>query len=338
MGDEFKKMRRHNSSSLYMNYLDKYRLKNGADKLKIHFNNLFSKNKNYALMLLNSSTLKYPSLFVLKDEISRLDISNNLSARNKSALDITDKIFNNNMSLIYEKDNYDILSWMLNTGYMVDGLNQRYDELLDKTAILLIKVHNDTNCLNAIEHLIFSRHRKGDFIYDLVWVFLESKNPKCIDMLVKRLLSNNEKDILLSKKLLDFVPCINSESTRNKALLYHKTAKWVKDNSNFIYYHGDHFHQTPKPSTFRLSLENKYLQNTTHLKSSENKRSYTDFEVTAIDSFRNLDPDSQKLLSDYSHYLHKHNSNKWRSWIGKSISEQLAIAQSGNIKEYNKGK
>lgn len=324
-------MRRYNSGSLYMNYLDRYRLKNGADKLKIHFNNLYSKNKNYALMLLNSSTLKFPSLFVLKDEIKRLGIYNNLSTRNKSALDITDKIFNNDISLIYEKNNRDILSWILNTGYTVDGLNQRYDELLDKTAILLVKVHNDTNCLDALENLIFSRHRKGAYIYDIVWAFLESKNPKCIDMLAKRLLSNNEKDIQLSKKLLDFVPCINSENIRSKTELYHNATKWIKDNLNFIYYHGEHFHQTPSPCTFRLSLENKYLQNTTHLKSNDNKRSYTDWEVAAIDNFRKLDSDSQKLLSDYSHYLHKHNSNKWKSWIEKSISEQLSIAKSGTI-------
>ncbi|KNY26682.1 hypothetical protein [Pseudobacteroides cellulosolvens] len=321
-------MRRYTSSSLHMNYLDKYRLKNGADKLRIHFNHLCSKNYNYALMQLNSSTLRYPSLFALKNEIRSLGIFDKLNARNKSALDITDKIYNNNISLIYDKENYNTLSWMFNTGYMADGMSQRYDEVLDKTAILLIKVHKDNSCLNVVEKLIYNRHRKGSFIYDLVWAFLESRNPKCIDLMLKRLLSNNEKDILLSKKLLGFIPCITPENTRKKNTIYCKAAKWIKDNYNFIYYNGDHFHQTPKPSTFRLSLENKYLQNTTHLKSHENKRYYTDFEALAIDSFRKLESDSQKLLSDYSHYLHKHNRNMWNSWIVKSIPEQLEITKS----------
>ncbi len=321
-------MKRYTSSSLRMNYFDKHRLKNGPDKLRIHFNHLCANNKNYALMLLNSSTLSYPSLFALKDEIRNLDIFDNLNTRNKSALDITDKIYNNNINLIYDRENYNILSWMFNTGYMADGMSQRYDELLDKTAILLIKVYKDNNCLNAVEKLIYTRHRKGAFIYDLVWAFLESRSPKCIDLMLRRLLSNNKKDILLSKKLLGFIPCINPENTRKKNALYCEAAKWVKDNYNFIYYNGDHFHQTPKPSIFRLSLENKYLQNTTHLKSVENKRSYTDFEALAIDNFRKLESESQKLLSDYSHYLYKHNRNKWSSWMGKSISEQLELAKS----------
>jgi hypothetical protein len=325
-------MNTYTSRSFNLNYLDKYRLNNGTNKLKIHFIDLFYKDKDRALTLLNSPNLQYPSLYILKGEIKKFDIFNALSPRNKHSLDITDKIINNSPDLISNNENHDILSWMLNTGHVADGISPHYDELLDKTAILLIKVHKDNTCLNAVENMIYNRHRKGSYIYDLVWAFLESKSPQCINMAVKRLLSNNSKDVVLSRRLLAFIPCINKEDINDTVTLHTKANRWIRENYNFIHYQGDHFQQTPTPSTFCLSLENKYLQNITHLKSDENKRTYTDAEVTIIDSFRKLESDCQKLLSEYSHYLYRQNRKKWNRWIGKSISEQLDIAKSSNFR------
>lgn len=324
-------MNKNASKSFNPNYLDRYRLNNGVNKLKTHFSDLFFKNKDEALMLLNSANLQYPTLYSLRGEIKKLDIFNALCPRNKSALDITDKISNNSMDLINNKENHDTLSWIIKTGYHADGVSPHYDELLDKTAILLIKVHKDNDCLNAVENLIYNRHRKDSYIYDLVWAFLESKSPQCINMTLKRLLSSNSKDVLLSRKLLGFIPSINKEEVHDRVMLYTKASRWFRENYNFIYYQGEHFHQTPTPCVFRLSLENKYLQNTTHLRSSENKRTYTDAEISVVDSFRKLDTRYQKLLSDYSHYLFRQSRKKWSKWIEKNMSEQLEIAKSSKF-------
>ncbi|HEY9061217.1 MAG TPA: hypothetical protein VIO64_12055 [Pseudobacteroides sp.] len=325
-------MSKHTSKSFNLNYLDRYRLNNGVNKLKTYFKDMFYKNKDEALSLLNSTNLQYPSLYALRGEIKKLDIFNALSSRNKSALDVTDKISNNSLDLINNKENHNTLSWIINTGYLADGISPHYDELLDKTAILLLKVHKDNDCLSAVENLIYNRHRKGSYIYDLVWAFLESKSPQCINMTLKRLLSSNSQDVLLSRKLLGFIPSMNKEENHDRYMLYTKASRWIRENYNFIYYQGEHFHQTPTPSIFRLSLENKYLQNTTHLGSIENKRTYTDTEISIIDSFRKLESGYQKLLSDYSNYLYKQSRKKWNKWIGKSIYEQLEIAKSSRFK------
>ncbi|MDP4180827.1 MAG: hypothetical protein Q8942_07020 [Bacillota bacterium] len=305
------------------NYLDQIRLNKGIEKMKGAYNDLLSHNEEEALDMLNSENLQFPTLFVLHGEIKKQRLLDKLNSRNKLALNIINTVFSDNIRFDSDEENHKTAKWMLETGYESDGLNPHYDELLDKVAVALIKIYNDHDSLRIIEKLIYNRYNRGSYIYDLVWAFFESRNPESIKMVVKRLLSKDSKDLELSQKLLGFVPCPNRENEHDIIFQYKYTSRWISENLPYLCYTGDHFQQTPCPIPFELSLENKYLQNTTQLESPKNQRSYTEDELSILDDFRKLEPDKQELLSNHSHFLHKISKKRWKKWINKSIADQI---------------
>jgi hypothetical protein len=224
------------------------RIRLGMEPLKSSFHELASNNPQEAARLINDSNLQFPTLFALQSEIKKCDLHNHLSTRNQHALDLVNDILSDAIPTTYkEKINYyPTLKWMLDTGYTSGGLNDHYDEVLDKVALLLTRVYRDKQCLRSVADMIFSRHQKGFYIYDIVWAFFESAEPNDLVLIARRLRSPHPKDIELARKLLNFIPGINA-SLNDSTKDYKYAINWVHHNRNNLKYTGESFQQNSNP-------------------------------------------------------------------------------------------
>lgn len=303
--------------------LDEFRLKHGADNLREYFHGLVRKDKDQAIKLVNDENLLYPTLFILQPEIRRFDLFTQLNIRNIQAIKLvySTKISEN------REDNHSVLKWILETGYKEDGLNDRYDEVMDTAAIILTKVFRDLSCLPAIEELIFNRNRKGTFTHDLIWAFFEVEDPRVITMVTNRLQSSEQKDIELAREFLNFIPCI-TENSENDPIKQHECAlKWINENQNYMYYTGETCQQASNPCRYAISLEAKYLQRSVKDVQEGQSRSLDDYESRSLDNFMKLDDYSKSMLSKCSEILYKRSKYNWNKWLQNPIDKQLAVAR-----------
>ncbi|MHB8064968.1 MAG: hypothetical protein ACYDG2_20490 [Ruminiclostridium sp.] len=313
--------------------LDEIRLNRGIDRMKSIFYDLVKSNPEKAIKSINDKNVQFASLFLLRPETRISDIFTRLSARNKYALEITNGILSKEIlntqrfSSEYKQDDYLAIKWILETGYIDDGLNDQYDEVLDAAAIILAKVYKDRSCLSIIEEMIFSRYRKGAFIYDLVWVFFEVSDSENLIIMANRLRSSNRKDVELARKFLNFVPCIGMNSEEDHIKQYQCSLRWLKQNKDFLYYTGETCLQTSNPYLYAVSLEAKYLQKTASSINGELSRSLTEGEVTCLDRFKKLDAASKLCLSNYSSILYRKSKYRWGKWLKNPIDKQIEIAK-----------
>jgi hypothetical protein len=237
-----------------MSFLDGIRNRNGMEGLKRTFHDIAGNDRQNAANLLNDSAVHFPSLFALQPEIRKHDLYEHLSGRNKFALDFTGHVLAGTIAESYgpEADDHPHLKWMLDTGHASDGMNDQYDDVMDKAALLLSRVYRDKPCLRPIENMIFNRHQKGAYIYDLVWAYFESSEPDDLILLAKRLRSSNKKDVELARRLLNFVPCIENNEEHNPEMLYRCTAGWIRRNRNRLYYTGESMQMSGNPRRYAL--------------------------------------------------------------------------------------
>jgi hypothetical protein len=235
-------------------YLDGIRNRNGLENLKGEFHEIANNDPDKACKLLNDPNMRFPTLFVLQPEIKKCDLHEHLNTRNTHALDLVNDILTGTIPVTYkEKLNYyPTLKWMMETGYASDGLNDHYDEVMDKVALMLTRVHRDKTCLRYIEEIIFNRHRKGFFIYDMVWAFFESSEPEDLTLIAHRLRSINPKDVELARQLLNFIPGINAGYGNDPMKQYKHCTNWIHRNRNSMQYTGESFQQNSNPSRYAV--------------------------------------------------------------------------------------
>lgn len=306
--------------------LDEIRLNKGIDKMRAVFNDLVNNNPEKAIKLINDKNVKFTSLFLLQPEIKRSALLPSLSVRNKQALEIANGA--KHFSSEYKTEDYPTLKWILETGYIEDGLNDQYDEVLDNAAIILAKVYKDKNCLATIEEMIFNRYRTGAFIYDLVWAFFEVADSENLIMVANRLRSSNRKDVELARTFLNFVPCISMNNEKDNMKQYKCSLKWITQNKEFLYFTGDTNQQTSNPNRYAINWDAKYLQKPASNVNGEFNRTLTEYECKCLDSFKRLDDDSKLRLSDYSSMLYRKSKHRWSKWLQNPIDKQLEIAKS----------
>lgn len=319
-----------------VNPLDKIRIDNGIDKLKVYFNELAEKDREEAIDLINAENLHFTTLFELRQDIDSLNVFDNLSLRNKTALEITNEILEKNkkvsineyISSDLTQIAYHVLKWIFDTGSYDDGLSNEYDEILDITAILLIRIYRDQTILPTIVEMIFDRNRKGLFNHDLVWAFFESKDPNSLIMIANGLLSEESKDIDLATKLLSFAPGMGKDTTANKEKKYTSFLNWLKENNPFLYFTGQSLQQVNKPITYVIDLEAKYINKYVDSDTGKKLESLTDEEAKLLDEFNKLDSNTRILLANYSNSLYNKNKNWWNRWIHYPMAEQIRIAKS----------
>lgn len=244
-------------------FLDQIKMTHGNQKLKKTFREIGRTHREMAAYFLNDKGLSFNSLFILTPEIEALSLYDELNSRNIIALKMCAKILKNknladkvnslspeNIEMIHS-----VLKWMLISGSRDDGSNNQFDQLLDKTAALLITTHKDKTILPVVADMIFKRYRKGLLIHDLVWAFFQSKDPYTLRLIAEYLKSPEEKDVELCCQLLNLNPDnINKAEIKNQ---YDDYLGWLDENFSYLYFTGESFQLTGSPVLFRVDLDSK---------------------------------------------------------------------------------
>ncbi len=322
---------------LNSSFLDRYRHKNGTYKLKAVVKEMGKKDKNRLLYYINDKKLSFGSLFILIPEIDALDLYKQLSIRNITALKIFAKVTEDKeleekagLDTSETKDNmYPAMKWMIDTGYYDDGLNDKFDEVLDAAASQLIKTYQDKTVLPAVAEMIFKRNRKGRFTHDLIWAFFESRDPYTLEIIARYLRSSNKKDVELASDLLR---CNLSEEGIHlmQPKSYSSYHSWLKENFSFIYFSGESFQQTSHPSPWKVDLSRKYLCQDLRTQNKKLTRPLAAEELNdRLEHFKQLKDEDKILLSQYSYKMHKKNIRLWDKWMKYPLSKQLEMAKKG---------
>lgn len=233
-------------------YLEGIRLKFGNERLKDVFHDATEHDHDNAARLVNDN-IRFPSLFLLRPEISKARLYERLNQKHKQALDISDEILTGTIDRANRMMDSDrtALQWMLQSGYQDDGIDEQYDQVLDTSALLLSRVHKDKACMKPIVEILFNRHRKGFYTYDLTWAFFEASEPMDLLLVAEKLRSNHPKDRELARNLLNFVPCLEKEKDMHRQ--YKCCTRWIRHNRNRLTYTGESNQQHNNPRRYALS-------------------------------------------------------------------------------------
>ncbi len=320
-----------------LSYLDKLRHYQGTYKVKASVKKLGETNRKKLIYYLNDKKMSFSTLFILLPEMDRLNIYKELSQRNKVALRICaqvmqDEALREKITMDTDKaENSDekhfTLKWMFATGYKDDGLNDKFDEVLDATVALLIKTYKDKTILPNVAEMIFKRHRKGLFKHDLIWAFFESHDPYTLRLIANYLRSREKKDVQLASQLLNYNISEDVNSNKVQPHSYQSYLLWLKENYSFIYYTGESYQLTAQPSPWRVNLGKKYLCE--HKPQGENRIAAQEKEQRALKDFDQLNDNEKLLLSDFSYKLHKRNIYSWKKWMASPVDKQIESAKKG---------
>jgi hypothetical protein len=321
-----------------ISFLDRIRLNDGDKRLKDYYGSLVKTNIGKAINLVNDENLCFTSLFILQSDIKNNNLCANLDKNKKIAMEIINEVLDDepsdNMEFVsthYAQNIHSSLKWILETGYMDDGLNDDFDEIMDRAAAVLIKVYRDKTILPAIAELIFRRNKKGFFIHDLVWAFFEARDIHSLFILAGFLNSGDLKDNELCCRLLNFIPEMEMRSGNGEDR-YSSFNRWVEENSYFLHYKGESFQQSGRPMAYEIVLEAKYLCKIVSVDTGSPLNPYNEHEYTLIDEFNKLERDTKLLLADFSFKLHNRNTARWRKWLRLPMKEQLRIAETGGTR------
>lgn len=315
-----------------VNILDKIRCADGIDRLKAFFKSTLKNGRDKAVSLLNDEKLQFSTLFALRREIEESGLHKHLNPRNKSALQITAKILARKPSNIRSlpqdsrQATHSALKWILKTGCINDGMDKSHDEVIDIAALHIIKSYKDKTVLPVIVNLLFDRHCKGAFTYDLIWTCFESGDPHVLYLIAHRLLSPRQKDYELAARLLKFIPCMDRSSSRDRLQQYSCCIRWLNENYPFLYYTGESLHQSCSPIPFAVSLEAKYLCKAVIADSGKLAVPLSEDEHRLLGTFNSLDNYTKTLLSNCSSLLYRRNYYWWHKWLHSPIQEQIAYA------------
>jgi hypothetical protein len=318
--------------------LDKIRHGGGPKKLIDFFTKLVKKDIEKAVDLINLENMDFTTLFLLQSKVYELSIFKNLSIRNKIAIEFMDKTIADRESVdnLYLLSKhvpkvYSTLKWILETGAADDGLDDKFDEILDQSAAILTREYRDRSVLPVITDMIFKRKRKGFFTHDLVWAFFESRDIHSLVLIANKLQSEDPKDVELACSLLCFVPGIEDEIYKKDDEKYSAFINWIEENKIFLYFTGESFQLTRRPSVYNINYEAKYLCKLVSVDTGETLKSLDEKEYALIDEFRTLDEDNKRLLSGFSLAIHRKNIKLWDEWMRNPFNEQLRIARSGGL-------
>lgn len=313
--------------------LDGIKLNNGKETLKEYFHNVSLHDTERAANLINDINLHFSTLFLLRSEIKKFDLSNHLSYRNAYTLTLINEILSERslnsqqLSPSHMETTHSVLKWIIETGYLDDGLNNQYDEILDAAAILLIKKFKNKSYINIIVEMIFNRHKKNSFNYDLIWALFEAQEPQFLFLIANRLSSKEWKDIELSRKLLKFIPGMDFNLTRGNSEQYQYALRWLQDNHLFLHYTGETFQQTSNPKPYVLSLEAKYLCKPVANDKEETFRALSNKEQSLFNKIKDLPIETKMQLSNYSFLIYRQNKDWWKMWIRYPVAEQMSYVK-----------
>lgn len=309
--------------------LDRIRMQSGIHDLTSFFGNLSRTAPEEAAALMNDESLCYGSLFLLRPYIKAYGLAPRLNPRCRDALAITDRLLwkkTENKSLPATREvppSYPVLRWIFTTGYRDDGLSSDYEQVMELTAAILTKMHQEHSILPQMITMIFNRHRKKHFNHTLIWALLECKNPDSLLMIASRLCSPYLQDVKLARKLLGFVPGLAQDTILEGTEQYRYFLQWFDENRLFLHYTGESFHQCCKPILYTVALDAKYLYKPVSIETGKPLEAWTDLEKRLLHSFNQLSQKVREKLSSYSFLLYRRNIRQWQQWILSPLPEQI---------------
>ena len=192
-----------------LSYLDRIRIKEGADKLLSYYENLLMTDKWEAVNLINDVNLSFAAFYIILPLITKYRLFRYLNHKNMAALGIINQIFlpkGNYQGIDYLSDNRsgrEVLKWIFDTGAPDEVEDDDYEQILDVAASVLINTYSETEILIKVRDLIFSRNRRGRYVNDLVWAYFKSKSPEALSLIAEMLKSDDAKDNALTLELLN---------------------------------------------------------------------------------------------------------------------------------------
>jgi len=228
-----------------------------------------------------------------------------------------------------------VLKWILFTGNNEKIPDDKYDEVIDFSAAVAVKIHKDHSVLPSIARIIFDRYKKNKLIHNLVWAYYGCDNPNCLGIIASRLLSSNQQDVELAQKLLCFVPGIEKFQNTDGVKMYAHFLQWYNENFYFLKYTGETFHQSPNPIFYEVDFESKYLCKPIQRGSNNALNRLSEEKSRLLNDFRKLDYKTRERLSGFSFQLKQQNQYYWRIWINYPLQKQLWMAgiSEGGIRE-----
>jgi hypothetical protein len=333
-----------------LSLLDNLRLSNGPEGLKNYFRELLRTDRDGALKAINDSDIKFGTLYLLRSELSEKLVEDDLNPLYRRALNLTDdltrKVSPKTESSIRKAGETVVsaLRFIIRTGLPEEGLGSKYEQLIDRTAALLVKSFGDASILPELAGIIFDRNRRGALLHELVWAFFEARCPESLLLVAQRLKSADKRDVGLAKELLCFIPGIaedpaegmTKETAHNIPMspgdrsagtgLYTIALRWLEENQHFLCYTGESMHLCSMPQHYRISWPAKYMCRSVSVVDGKPILEYRQPEIEILSRFERLPETLQKQLADYSHMLYKRNIRQWKVWIRLPVEEQAAAA------------
>lgn len=274
-----------------------------------------------AASLINDRSLSFSTLFILLPKIDALNLYKYLNYRNVSSLSVCanvlkDKDLTAKLNKLPKADSKaDILKWMLKTGADDDGLNDKFDRVLDAVIALLIKEYNDKSIVPVAVDMLFKRHRKGKLTHDLVWALFQVKDISLLKIIAPYLRSKEQIDARFASKLLNFTQAENKEPYKAYRL-------WFKENNKFLDFTEESPNLSSNPMPLKVDLDAKYL-------GKKMPQKFTDDEKNRLEVFHEINDDEKNILSEYSYKIHKKSKRQWNDWINYPIGQQISLAKKG---------
>lgn len=307
-------------------FLDQVRTKRGNASLIESFHNTLKANRSQAVDYVNDDYLYFPSLYVLAGEIEQAGLSEQLSERCRIAIDF---IRQEQPNLEGEAQSiHPSLKWMIQTGGQ-DNIDKPYLQKLDAAAVLLASVYRDRSMLPALVDMIFFRCRHQLPYHDLMWAFLETQDPQSLTLIADRLRSRDQKESACARRLLCFIPGIETKETAKGDAHFHAFCRWLEENGPYLRYKGETFDTFHRPTPYVVVLEAKYIGVFVSVYDGKPLAKLTKKERKWVRRFGDLTPESQRLLADYSVGKRRMNRDDWAQWMELPMKKQLRQAEGG---------
>ena len=319
------------------NDLDHIRRSQGIDACRNTFGRVGKERRQNAVRLVNDSRLFFASLFILQAEIEELNLKEELSERNRIALNICKKILDekkpsddsDHLISLNSEEAHNVLLWMFNTGAVDDGLNNEFDQVLDIVASVLMKTHHEKTILPVMTDMIFKRNQKGRYIHDLVWACFQTRDVNALRLIAKYLRSSVSKDVDLACTLLHLPQNVSLRSYSDKQKQYAAYLSWLKENGPYLYFTGESLQFANNPMPCGVDLEAKYLCKDRGMCGRKQLTPLTDTERDSLTKFNRVSEEEKKILAKHSQRLHGENPSYWNQWMQYPVDKQLNIAQYG---------
>ena len=311
--------------------LDLIRRARGAGACRETFRGLARENKREAARLLGDGRLAFGTLFVLRPEIAEFLPEEDLSYRDRTALQFCDRASQANKAIDDDcprfsagEDAHPVLLWMFTTGTEDDGLSEEFDRVLDLAAAVLIRTYREESILPAAAELIFRRYRRGSYLHDLIWAYFKTRSTDALRIIAGHLRSPVRKDVELARSLLH-LPENGAEGRKQ----YGEYLSWLRENGPYLYFTGESYQLTNAPSPCGVDLGAKFLCREISPRSRRPLTPLTREEEERLSGFNGAGDEEKETLARYSRKLHDDDPSGWNRWMQYPVSRQIEIAGYG---------